>query len=358
MFNFVLSMMKHTPTNLFVAIALSLFVSSCSNSYQKLATNYQIDKASTGPNYSDFSYWAAHPAIHDPSDSVPAPLRASYEKDTAVDVFFIHPTTYLGPEKPFGMNANISDAFLAAKTDYSPVLYQGSLFNVAGRVFAPRYRQTHISAYYPATATDTTLAIAAFELAYQDVKAAFEYYLANENKGRPIIIASHSQGTTHGIRLVKEFFDDKPLQKQLVAAYLVGIPVNPQVYSSIKACDTPKQTGCICSWRTYKEGYTPPFIQNEKFDVIVTNPLTFNKMIPNASWDANKGGVLTNFNRLAKGVAQAKLTDKVLWTAKPKMFGSFLVKNPNYHIGDYNLYYVNVRENVIERMKAYKNEAH
>jgi hypothetical protein len=238
------------------------------------------------------------------------------------------------------------------------VLYQGSLFNVAGRLYAPRYRQAHISAYYPVTAADTTFAIAAFELAYQDVKAAFEYYLANENKGRAIIIASHSQGTTHGIRLVKEFFDDKPLQKQLVAAYLVGIPVNPQVYSSIKACDTPKQTGCICSWRTYKEGYTPPFIQKEKFDVIVTNPLTFNKTIPNASWKANKGGVLTNFNKLAKGVAEATLTNKVLWTGKPKIFGSFLVKNPNYHIGDYNLYYVNVRENVIERMKAYKNEVH
>ena len=57
-----------------------------------------------------------------------------------------------------------------------------------------------------------------------------------------------------------------------MAAYLVGIPVNPKIYTSIKPCDTPKQTGCICSWRTYKEGYTPPFIENEKFDVIVSNP--------------------------------------------------------------------------------------
>jgi len=358
MFNFVSSMMKHTPIYPITIIFLALLASSCSNSYQKLAANYQINKASTSPNYSDVAYWAAHPAIHDPSDSVPAPLLASYKKDTAVDVFFIHPTTYLGTEKPFGLNADISDALLAAKTDYSPLLYQASLFNVAGRLFAPRYRQTHISAYYPATGADTTLAIAAFELAYQDVKSAFEYYLANENKGRAIIIASHSQGTTHGIRLVKEFFDGKPLQKQLVAAYLVGIPVNPMIFSSIKACDTPKQTGCICSWRTYKEGYTPPFIEKEKFDVIVTNPLTFTKSIPNASWNANKGGVLTNFNKLAKGVAEAKLTDKILWTAKPKIFGSFLVKDPNYHIGDYNLYYVNVRENVIERMKAFKNETH
>lgn len=85
-------MMKHTPTNLLAIIVLALFMSSCSNSYQKLATNYQISKDQKGPNYSDVSYWAAHPAIHDPSDSVPAPLMASYQKDTAVDVFlFILP---------------------------------------------------------------------------------------------------------------------------------------------------------------------------------------------------------------------------------------------------------------------------
>ena len=209
MFNFVLSMMKHTPIYPITIIFLALLASSCSNSYQKLAANYQINKASTSPNYSDVAYWAAHPAIHDPSDSVPAPLLASYNQDTAVDVFFIHPTTYLGTEKPFGLNADISDALLAARTDYSPVLYQGSLFNVAGRLFAPRYRQTHISAYYPVTPEDTTLAIAAFELAYQDVKAAFEYYLANENKGRPIIIASHSQGSLHVRRLLKDYFDEK-----------------------------------------------------------------------------------------------------------------------------------------------------
>lgn len=351
-------MMKSTTLSLAIAFVLSILVSSCSNSYQKLATNYHINKVQDKPNYSDVTYWSAHPAIKDPSDSVPAPLLASYQQDTTVDVFFIHPTTYLGTEKPFGYNADIADGFLAAKTDYSPVLYQGSLFNVAGRVFAPRYRQAHISAYYPATPADTALAIAAFELAYQDVKAAFEYYLANENKGRAIIIASHSQGTTHGIRLVKEFFDGTPLQKQLVAAYLVGIPVNPNLYTSIKPCDTPKQTGCICSWRTYKEGYTPPFVINEKFDAIVTNPLTFTKSIPNASWKANKGGVLTNFNKLAKGVAEAKVVSRVLWTARPKIFGSFLVKNPNYHIGDYNLYYTNVRENVIERIKAFENEKH
>ena len=54
----------------------------------------------------------------------------------------------------------------------------------------------------------------------EDVKAAFQYYLEHYNNGRPIIIASHSQGTTHAKRLLKEFFDGTALQHQLVAAYL------------------------------------------------------------------------------------------------------------------------------------------
>ena len=67
----------------------------------------------------------------------------------------------------------------------------------------------------------------------EDVKNAFEYYLKNENKGRPIIIASHSQGTTHAIRLLKEFFDGKDLSKQLVCAYLVGMGVKKDSYEKL-----------------------------------------------------------------------------------------------------------------------------
>jgi alpha-beta hydrolase superfamily lysophospholipase len=62
------------------------------------------------------------------------------------------------------------------------------------------------------------------DLAYADVKAAFQYYLAHYNEGRPIIIAGHSQGTAHATRLLHEFFEHDPkLRRQLVAAYLIGI---------------------------------------------------------------------------------------------------------------------------------------
>ena len=63
----------------------------------------------------------------------------------------------------------------------------------------------------------------ALDFAYQDVKAAFEYYLKHYNNGRPIIIASHSQGTWHAESLLHDYFEnDSTLRKRLVAAYLIG----------------------------------------------------------------------------------------------------------------------------------------
>ena len=69
--------------------------------------------------------------------------------------------------------------------------------------------------------------------AYRDIKSAFQYYLKHENNGRPIMIVSHSQGTLHAGQLLKDFFEDQPLQKQLVAAYLVGIAVKDDYFQSI-----------------------------------------------------------------------------------------------------------------------------
>ena len=65
----------------------------------------------------------------------------------------------------------------------------------------------------------------------------------NTGRRRPIIIASHSQGTTHAARLLKEFFDGKDLQYDLVAAYLVGMPVPKDYFKNIKVCETPTEIG-------------------------------------------------------------------------------------------------------------------
>ena len=197
---------------------------------------------------------------------------------------------------------------LNKKVDESTILNQASIFNGAGRIYAPRYRQAHYFAFVTPFKEDKE---AALNLAYNDVKKAFEYYLAHYNQKRPLIIASHSQGTVHATRLMKEYFDGKPLGKQLVAAYVVGMALNPASFSNLKACSKPTETGCVCAWRTFEKGYVPPFVEKEKFNSIVTNPLSWSddkpvverkaniyyRLAPTMEWDtAASHTILKNLN--------------------------------------------------------------
>jgi len=338
----------------YLALCIILLLTSCAQSnIKKLEAVYAQEKYQEIPDYSNLQYWAAHPDKKDPSDSVPAPLKASYHPNSNVDVFFVHPTTYLDTTRPNGWSATLNDYKINYTTDNYVVLNQASVFNEVGRIFAPRYRQANIKSYTPNNKVDTGYALAAFDIAYEDVKKSFEYYMAHYNNGRPIIIASHSQGSTHAIRLLKEFFDGKPLSKKLVVAYLVGMPVDPAIYTSIKACEKPYETGCICSWRTFHEGFVTEFVKKEKYTAIVTNPLSWTNTITNVDRFQNTGAILYNFNKIIPNVVGATNHGGVLWTEKPHFLGSFLYKTENYHIVDYNFYYMSVRKNVAERVHAF-----
>lgn len=339
-----------------LSVLLIVFAFGCSNKYYHHIGEYAFRSADGNPDYGNLDYWAAHPYKHDNSDSVPKPLRENYHPDSTVDVFFIHPTTYTSKEKEYGWNAPIDNDSLNAKTDYSTILYQASIFNAAGRVFAPRYRQANLYSYFPQTKEDTLHAIAAFDLAYNDIKKAFEYYLQHWNHGRPIIIASHSQGTTHAKMLLKDYFEGKALQNRLVAAYIVGIVVEPDFFTSLKPCSNPNQTGCFCSWRTFKEGYEPDFVKKENFKAIVTNPISWDSTKPVVKRTENKGGILLNFNKKYPQAADAIVKDGVLWTRKPKFFGNIFYKSKNYHVADYNLFYYSVRQNVQQRINAFRKQ--
>ena len=300
------------------------------------------------PVYDDLNNWAAHPWKKDKADSIPKELRNKENIDSIADVFFIHPTTYT--QKEFtDWNADINNEKLNIETDNSTILYQASVFNKRCRIFAPRYRQAHINAFY----TNQDSAIIYFDLAYDDVKEAFEYYLEHFNNGRPIIIASHSQGTKHAGRLLKEFFENKPLYKNLICAYIIGMPIPENYFSAIPVCKDSSQTGCYVGWRTYKKGYTPDFIKNEKFKSIVVNPLNWKISDEEVSIKKNKGGVLKNFNKIVPHVVDAKINNNILWSCKPDVFGKMFFTAKNFHIGDINLFYMNIRENVDVRIQSY-----
>jgi hypothetical protein len=329
-----------------------LLTASCSPSHKSHISHYSTNNTdSTAPDYSNLTDWAAHPDKKDVSDSVPGPLRPTYNTDTTVDVFFIHPTSLTDMEDT-RWNAPINDSTINAKTDYGSILYQASVFNEF-RVFAPRYRQAHLRAYYT---TDTAAAIDAFNLAYQDIKSAFGYYLLNQNNGRPIIVASHSQGSTHAQRLLKEFFDTDALKNKLVAAYVIGMYIPNNYFTTLKMCKDSLQIGCLCGWRTFKRGYKPTFVAKENGTGLVTNPLNWTVNSERANYSLNKGSVLTKFNKINKHLTSAEIKDGILWIGRLHMPGGFLVRRKNFHIGDINLFYVNIREDARRRVRLFWNK--
>ena len=327
----------------------AIYLSSCSTQKYISSVSYDFKSESGIPDYSNLNYWAANPDKYNPSENVPSPLKRE-GKDTLADVFFIYPTSYTDTKMPMGWNADIDDKEINKKTDGKSILYQASAFNKYCRVFAPRYRQANLEAFYT---KDKQRGQAALDSAYSDVKAAFIYYLENYNHGRPIIVASHSQGTWHAGRLLKEFFEGKPLQKQLACAYIIGLPVFTNYFSQLKPCTDSNATGCFISWRTFKEGYIAPYISREKLKAYVTNPLSWTMDTMLVAGQLNKGGMLRNFNKIIPGLVHAQIHGNILWVNKPKFFGSIFLRIKNYHIADYNLFYENIRENVGTRIHAF-----
>src|SRR5436190_21070140 len=160
------------PFNRLLFFILISFFAACAPKYSQYITRYETTTANRQADYSNLYYWAAHPGKKDPSDSVPQPLQQQYAPDSSADVFFLYPTTFTDYNSA-NWNAAIDDAALNAKTDYSPILYQASVFNEY-RVFSPRYRQANIRAYFT---TDTASAKAAFHTDYTDIQRSFKYYL-------------------------------------------------------------------------------------------------------------------------------------------------------------------------------------
>lgn len=335
-------------THRFCFFLFVLLFTGCAPKYSQYISQYKTTLSGTQPDYENLYYWAAHPWKKDPSDSIPKPLREGYAVDSTVDVFFIYPTTLTDPNDS-SWNASLTDPNINAKTDYSPILYQASAFN-GFRLFSPRYRQAHVKAYYT---TETERAKAAFDLAYGDIRKAFQYYLDHYNHGKPIIIASHSQGSTHAQRLLKEFFDGKPLQRKLVAAYVLGMQIPNTAFTSLKICNDSLQTGCLIGWRTYRKGYEPDFVIKEKGSGLVTNPLTWNSHPGFADHSLNRGSILLKFNKLKKGLVGAEVHDGILWVGRIHLPAGFLIRRKNYHIGDVNLFYVNIRTDVKRRVGYY-----
>jgi Protein of unknown function (DUF3089) len=347
---------------------IALAISGSATFAQVLRERPRPDASLPAPNYADPVAWAAWPGRASGADAVPAGTEQVERQAAAkADVFFVHPTTFLSFR--VGNAAYDAAGVPSVAVDRIVLRFQAGAFNGCCRIFAPHYRQASVGTFFRHQADS----IGALDLAYSDVRRAFEYYLAHENAGRPFIIASHSQGSTHTMRLVQELILGTPLQRRMVAAYVVGYSIPTDLERmGFPICGSALQSGCLIHWATVKSGETgrsgrswiwldgryQPVGDRE---IVCVNPLSWQRN-GSAPAAANAGALPkvrpgqpmpAPLPALTGASCHAGLLGVSLpWWARGK-FDDLLTLFGSYHDSDYHLFYMNIRQNAIERTQAF-----
>lgn len=327
---------------------------------------FESQAALPADSYKRAEMWLARPdKPGNPALWVPAGYETA--KEPVAAVFFIHPTSYLNRAH---WNAPLEDK---EANDRAALFLRGqaSAFNGAGAVWAPRYRQATFGAFL----TSQEDARQALDLAYRDVTAAFDQFLAEAGE-RPIILAGHSQGALHLTRLLHDRVAGKPLANRVVAAYVVGWPVSKSAdlpKLGLAECTAADQTGCILSWQSFAEPADPSLLL-DTFDasngftgqkragtpMICTNPITGTPGTT-AEAKANLGTLVPSADfssaTLQKGSVPARCDGRGVLTigsAPEGIGGQYVLPGNNYHVFDYSLFWANVRADAERRLKAFK----
>ncbi len=304
------------------------------------------------PDYAQVGAWDANPALPtDPARWRPAGVAAPAGARAAV--FFVTPTAYLG-------RGRWTMPFDDGPTNTRMAEYlrnEASAFNGVGPVWAPKYRQAAFGAFL----TRRPDAARALDFAYGDVVRAFAAFVAAVPPGMPIVLAGHSQGSRHLLRLVAEHVAGTPLAGRVVAVYAVGWPVAAADLAAmdLPGCAGPAATRCVLSWRSYAE---PAEVSDFRTPggrsaaaLLCVNPLT-GTMGGSAPATANLGSLVPEGRGgklVAHGIGAACRGAYLSIGAPPGGFDQYVLPGNNYHVYDYNLFWADIRADVERRVAAF-----
>jgi Protein of unknown function (DUF3089) len=184
--------------------------------------------------------------------------------DPVIDCFYVYPT--VSQEQTDYADLTDSPEIQAETRE------QVGRLSSRCRVFAPIYRQeTSYGLNHGAPPSDEP---------FDDVQAAWAYYLQNYNQGRGVVLIGHSQGTILLQQLIAKSIDGTANQALLVSAFLAGDPslgvpsggVVGGTFTHIPTCSAAAQTGCVYVWGDYLAGDTsaPPLFGGARNDGLVS----------------------------------------------------------------------------------------
>jgi hypothetical protein len=323
--------------------------------------HFEAAAAGGAPDYAKLEAWLAHPGLsNSPSNWRPDGSGGFTAVFARTATFYIHPTTYLNTDR---WNAPLNPGGDAVERDRLFVQSQASAFGDNSEIWAPKYRQAAYGAFL-LRSEDAEKALA---LAYRDVRAAFDMFLAAQPKGRPIVLAGHSQGALHLMHLLQERHSQ--LKGRLVAAYLIGWPIStvadlPSL--GFPACRSRDQAGCILSWMSFRDPANPGWmldqweesagpagVKRRRNDILCVNPLTgtvngsappgrnYGTLVPSAD--------LRSATILPKAVGAHCDKGLLILDGQVPDLGPFVLPGNNYHVYDYALFWGSIERDYLRR---------
>ena len=226
----------------------------------------QTPAATAAPDYSKDASWLCLPGRAD-TCATPLPTTAlsangygstglsTVAKDPPVDCFYVYPTV----SRDQGLN---SDLNVAEEKRVAEV--QFARFAGVCRTFAPIYRQMTLGAVAAYAAGGDI--VAAGQIAYGDVAAAWRNYIATRNDGRPFVLVGHSQGSLMLQQLIAREIENNPsvagrMKLALLPGFSVLVPQGKLVGGTFKRtplCSQPGQSGCVIAYSSFREKNVPP----------------------------------------------------------------------------------------------------
>ena len=323
--------MRQKTTALFLALVLAFLLAGCGKTEEPSS------------QYAQAENWAY--------------LETDKTADT--DVFFLCPTVYVGGEDSFNMSLDDE----TTKGDFlGAINMEKGIYDQDARFFAPYYRQVGLNVYLLAEEEREPY----LELAYEDVKDAFTYYLEHCNQGRPIILAGFSQGADMSLRLLKDCFAEEEVNDLLVACYAIGWRITEEElaeYPHLRFASGEDDTGVIVSFNSEAEAVTDSLMIPAGTRTLAINPLNWKTDGTPAAREENLGACFTDYSgKIAAEIPQLtgayvepvrgalKVTD-ISPEDYPSMLPTFA--DGIYHIYDYQFFYRNLQENVEVRLNAY-----
>lgn len=305
--------------------------------------------------------------------------KADVQSPKVIDCFYIAPTVDMQVED---MNVDLSN--FKIKTMFVGVTNTtNGIYNQSCRMFIPYYKQMTMGPYFLAKDKGAQALVPYENIAYEDVKAAFNYYLDNYNQAkygrRGIVLAGYSQGAEMGMRLLADYAQDNRLKNNFVAAYLIGWPVTDAYYkknSAVKPAKGERDLGVVISYDAEAPSVTEnPLTQSaERGDgtgpckIVAINPLNWRTDSKIASASYNKGACFVSYSGIIEKEVPhltgayldpnrhtLKVTD-----INPADFTSRLEVFPVgvYHAYDNQFFYRNLQDNVNVRVKEYNKTHH